>query len=316
MEDEYWGATYTDQGEQKPLEVILKDHGFNAIRIDTFVDPFAPGGYAEGQEQPFRGLEQTITLAQRVKAQDLFFLLDLHMSDTWTNPGAQGTPNAWSGLSFADLQTAVHDYVLQTIDALTQAGARPDMVQVGNEITNGMLWDSGSINQNDFSNFAALLVAGISAVREADETILVMLHIEKCNNLQTTRWWLDGILGEGVEFDVFAESCYGPTDHHEGYQGNPEEWAATFNALAADYPNLLFAIAEYSAKQREANDVIFNLPDRRGLGTFNWDPTRFYETHPNEPLFDTASAWSDFVANPERMAIYEQMASDYRAVGR
>ena len=103
MEDEYWGATYTDGGEQKALEVILKDHGFNAARIDVFVDPTAPGGFAETEPEPFRGLAQTITLAQRVKAQEMYFLLDLHMSDTWTNPSAQSTPNAWADLSLSQL---------------------------------------------------------------------------------------------------------------------------------------------------------------------------------------------------------------------
>ncbi len=316
MQDEYWGATYTDAGVEKPLEEILQDHGFNAVRIDTFVNPAAPGGYAEGEPVAFRSLSQTITLAQRAKALGMFFLLDLHLSDTWTNPGAQGKPNAWTGLSASALQDAVHDYVLDAVTQLDGAGARPDMVQIGNEITNGMLWDTGRIEENDFSGLAGLLEAGISAVKSFDPSILVMLHIEKCNNLQTTRWWLDGVLAQGVEFDVFGQSCYGATDHHDGYQGSPTEWQSVFNTLASEYPDLKFAIAEYSAHQRAANDVIFNLPDERGIGTFNWDPTRFYETHPNDPLFEPQSSWSDFHVVPELMGIYDQMAADYAAAGR
>jgi len=316
VQDEYWGATYTDDGVEKPLEVILKDHGFNAVRIDTFVDPSAPGGYAENEPEPFRNLAQTITLAQRVKAQGMYFLLDLHMSDTWTNPAAQATPSAWSNLSFTDLQEAVYDYVYDAVTQLEDANALPDMVQIGNEITNGTLWESGRILNDDFSGLAALLEAGISAVRAVDPNILVMLHIEKCNNLATTRWWLDGILDEGVEFDVLGQSCYGATSHHAGYQGTPAEWTTVFNTIAAEYPDLKFVIAEYSSQQRAANDAVFNLPDNRGLGTFNWDPTRFYETHPNLPLFEPDSAWNDFVVVEEQMAIYDQMAADYAAAGR
>src|SRR5690606_21299606 len=130
--------------------------------------------------------------------------------------------------------------------------------------------------------------------------------------LATTRWWLDGVLGQGVEFDVFGQSCYAPDgDRHPGYQGTPAEWATTFAALVDEYPDLDFVIAEYSAEQRAANDVMFQLPNGRGLGTFNWDPTRFYETHPNVPLFTTDGEWNDFVTIPERIGLYDQMAQDY-----
>jgi arabinogalactan endo-1,4-beta-galactosidase len=316
VEDEYWEANYTDAGQLKSVEQILKDHGFNFIRIDTFIDSGKSGGYAATMPEAFRDLAHTIKLAQRVKRIGMGFLLDLHYSQTWTNPGAQGTPSAWSGLALAALETAVYDYTKDAMTQLKAAGAMPDMVQIGNEITSGMLWDTGK-NTSSFVNFARLLKAGIRAVRETDPAISVMLHIDKCNNTETSRWWLDGVIAQGVAFDVLGQSCYGPTKNpdgsvkHAGYQGEPSAWAATFAALASAYPNLKFVIAEYSSEQRAANDVMFNLPNKRGLGSFNWDPTRSYETHPNVPLFSTNGAWNRYVAIPEQMAIYEKMAKDY-----
>lgn len=312
LEDEYWGATYRDGGVEKPLEEILQDHGFNYVRIDTFVDPSAPGGYAADKAAPFRNLAQTLVLAQRVKARGMGFLLDLHMSDTWTNPGSQTTPHAWQGLGLGELEDAVYDYVSGAVQTLADGGARPDMVQIGNEITNGFLWGSGSIVNDDFGNFARLLDAGIRAVRDVDDRILIMLHIERCHDLATSRWWLDGVLAEGVEFDVLGQSCYAADgDRHPGYQGTPSQWQQTFTALAEEYPALTFVVAEYSAEQRAVNDVLFELPDRRGLGSFNWDPTRFYDTHPNVPLFATDTAWNDYVTRPERIGLYDRMAVDY-----
>lgn len=314
LEDEHWGATYTDAGVRKSLEQILKDHGFNFIRINTFVDPGAPGGYATSPErmpEPFRDLAHTIELAQRVKRIGLGLLLDLHYGDTWTNPGSQPTPAAWAGLDIAALETRVHDYTRNAISQLKAANAMPDIVQLGNEIVNGLLWEVGRVTSNDFTSFARLLKAGISAVRGVDPAIQIMLHIEKCNQTQTSKWWLDGVLAQGVAFDILGQSCYAPTGSHAGYQGSPSTWASTFAALADDYPNLKFVIAEYSAEQRAANDVMFNLPDRRGLGTFNWDPTRAYQTHPNVPLFSTGSTWNDYLAIPAMMALYDQMARDY-----
>jgi arabinogalactan endo-1,4-beta-galactosidase len=140
----------------------------------------------------------------------------------------------------------------------------------------------------------------------------VVMHIEKCNNLSTTRWWLDGVIGQGVSFDVLGQSCYATAPNGvTGYQGTPADWKATFTQLASAYPKLKFLIAEYSAEQRAAGDVMFGLPDRRGLGTFNWDPTRAYETHPNDPLFSTNGAWNRYVTIPAKMALYEKMATDY-----
>jgi arabinogalactan endo-1,4-beta-galactosidase len=312
MEDEYWGANYTDAGQLKPLEQLLKDHGFNFIRIDTFVNPEAPGGFAADMEQPFRDLAHTITLAKRVKNIGMGFLLDLHYSDTWTNPGSQTLPSAWVGASLTELETKVYDYTKDAVTQLKAASAAPDIVQIGNEITSGMLWEAGRASGTSFAGFATLLKAGIRAVREVSPTTEVMLHIEKCNNLETSKWWLDGVLGAGVEFDILGQSCYATAPNGvAGYQGTPAEWQATFAALATAYPDLKFLIAEYSAEQRAANDTMFNLPNRRGLGTFNWDPTRSYETHPNHALFTTNGAWNRFVASPELMALYDQMASDY-----
>jgi len=312
LEDEHWGASYTDAGQQKSIERLLKDHGFNFIRIDTFVNPGAAGGYAANMPQTFRDLSHTITLAKRVKSIGLGFLLDLHYADTWTNPGAQTPPAAWANLSLPALETRVYEYTKDAVSQLKAASAMPDIVQIGNEITNGMLWEVGRASGSNFGNLATLLKAGIRAVREVDPAIQILLHIEKCNNDTTSQWWLDGVLGAGVEFDILGQSCYATAPNGvAGYQGTPAEWQATFAALAAKYPALKFMIAEYSAQQRAANDTMFNLPNQRGLGTFNWDPTRAYDTHPNHPLFTSNGAWNRFVAIPELMALYDKMATDY-----
>jgi arabinogalactan endo-1,4-beta-galactosidase len=312
LEDEYWGATYTDEGQQKSIEQILKDHGFNFVRLDTFVNPGAPGGYADGKPEAFRDLAHTITFGKRIKKLGMGLMVDFHYSDTWTNPSQHATPAAWAGLSLAALETKVYDYTKDALAQLTREGAQPDMVSVGNEITNGMLWETGRISGSAFANFATLLKAGVRAVREANPDIVIVMHLEKCNNLSTSKWWLDGVLGQGVSFDVLGQSCYATAPNGvTGYQGTPAEWKSTFTQLASAYPNLKFLIAEYSAEQRAAGDVMFGLPDQRGLGTFNWDPTRAYETHPNDPLFSTNGAWNRYVTIPAKMALYEKMATDY-----
>ena len=72
---------------------------------------------------------------------------------------------------------------------------------------------------------------------------------------------------QGVVFDVFGESCY------TAYQGMPSDWMSTFTQLQTAFPTLKFVIAEYGPEQRAANDIMFNLPNQAGLGTYNWEPT-------------------------------------------
>jgi arabinogalactan endo-1,4-beta-galactosidase len=262
--------------------------------------------------EAFRDLAHTVTLAKRIKKIGMGFMLDFHYSDTWTNAGAQVTPAAWAGQSLATLQTTVYDYTKDAITQLRSQSAMPDMVSVGNEIANGMLWDAGRITDSNFANFASLLKAGVRAVRDVDPDIVVVMHLDKCNNLSTTKWWLDGMLGQGVSFDVLGQSCYATAPNGvAGYQGTPADWKSTFTQLASAYPNLKFLIAEYSAEQRAAGDVMVGLPNQRGLGTFNWDPTRSYTTHPNDPLFSTDGAWNRYVTIPAKIGLYDQMARDY-----
>ena len=275
--DESRGATYSD-GTQREILQLLKDHGFNCVRMRVFVDPRAADGY--DKNGGFGDLAHTITFGKRVKAAGMHFLVDFHYSDNWADPGKQCVPVAWQSLTtIAALATQVHDYTKDAITQLVAQGARPDMVQVGNEITPGMLihrCDSGGqpMGNNpvtgaisNWTNLGMLLKAGSSGVKEVDPSIQVMLHIDRGNNLNTSRSFIQNAMTQGVVFDVFGESCY------TAYQGMPSDWMSTFTQLQTAFPTLKFVIAEYGPEQRAANDIMFNLPNQAGLGTYNWEPT-------------------------------------------
>ena len=141
----------------------------------------------------------------------------------------------------------VHDYTKDVITQLKTAGGEPDMVQIGNEITPGMLLNAmpggrggggartvstqleGSTGNWDL--LASLLKAGIAGTKEADPRILIVLHIDKGGDNAASRSWVDAALAHGVSFDILGESCY------TRYQGPPAGWKANFDDLAASYPN-------------------------------------------------------------------------------
>lgn len=288
-QEEAKGVKYSDHGVPKDVLAILKEHGFNTVRLRIFNDPKAPGGYSP---QGFCGLDSTLAMARRVKAAGMGLLLDFHYSDNWADPAKQRKPAAWKDLDFAHLTQAVHDYTKDVMARLKAQGTAPDMVQIGNEITPGMLFPDGK--SSDWDKLAALLKAGIAGAKEAAPDCRIVLHIDKGGDNEKTRWWVDNALRRGVQFDVLGESCY------TRWHGQPEGWKKNFEDLVVRYPRLKFIIAEYSTKKREANDIIFHLPAGRGLGTFIWEPTRW-----DEAVFTRAGATNDLID------LYPQLAKDY-----
>jgi arabinogalactan endo-1,4-beta-galactosidase len=320
QQDEANGATFSDNGTPKPILQLLKDHGFNYIRLRTFVDPTqrAPnpqgGTFPPYSPQGFGDLAHTVAFGRQIKAAGMGFLLDFHYSDYWADPGKQIKPATWANDSLAAAVTDLHDYTLADLQTLIGAGARPDMVQIGNEITPGILLSPGTglgpRSPRGWPALAQLLVAGVKAVHEADAAIKIMLHLDRGGDLASSIDFIDNAVANGVEFDVFGESCY------VSYQGPPSSWQNTFNGLVSRYPNLKFVMAEYNAdpadptgpELRQANDIVFKLPNHQGLGTFFWEPTRYINPANPGMFMVNGSVYSPV---PASIARYDQMAVDY-----
>jgi arabinogalactan endo-1,4-beta-galactosidase len=287
------GTGWTDGGGEIDMFALLKARGFNWIRLRAFVDPRAQGGYSS---QGYCDTANTAIMGARVKQAGLGFLLNLHYSDYWADPGKQIKPLAWRNISTIEaLATQVHDYTKSMVETMIAEGARPDMVQIGNEITPGMLLHvpnnpsdpdgaltvttpNGSID--NWPNLGMLLKAGVAAVHEVDPTIKIMLHTDRGGSAPASVSFVENATQQGVPFDVYGISCY------VEYQGGPSTCENTMNAVLDAVPdaNFQLVIAEYAVDTtnqqsitttiRGTNDAVFNLRDNRGAGTFFWEPTR------------------------------------------
>jgi arabinogalactan endo-1,4-beta-galactosidase len=200
------GARWRDRGVEKDLLEILAGYGMNAIRLRLWNDPRSESGESYGGGG--NDLATTVALARRVRAQGMALLLDLHYSDFWADPAKQHLPKAWRRLSGAGLERAVHDFTVEALVALREAGGLPSIVQVGNEITNGLLWPAGRAPEA-FPAMARLVNAGIRAVRSVSPAVQVMLHLDQGGNNALYREWFDRWFREGGEdFDVMGLSYY------------------------------------------------------------------------------------------------------------
>ena len=260
------GIHFSDKGIQKDAIQILKDHGFNYIRLRIFNDPARDSGYSPGRG--FCDLEHTKQMARRIKAAGMKFLLDFHYSDYWADPGKQYKPAAWVGEDFAALKQSVYTYSKEVMQALQAQGTPPDMVQVGNEINHGMIWPEGSIRSPD--SLAALIDAGIRGVRSVDSKATIMLHIALGGQNAESHFFLDNMLERGLNFDVIGLSYY-PKWH-----GTLAELSFNLNDLAAHY-NKDVIVVEYTQRKREVNEIAFTVAGGRGKGTCIWEPLSTWE---------------------------------------
>lgn len=201
------GGRFYSDGIEKDCLSILHDHGVNMVRLRIWNAPL--GGYCN--------LERTLAMAKRVVAQGMALMLDFHYSDSWADPGSQTKPRAWVDLDQAELEKAVYAYTKHVMQTLGACGIQTAIVQIGNEITNGMLWDAGRIHHaradedQNWDDFSGLLRSGIQAVHDGTEPgcdPLIMIHIDRGADNSGSRHFFDHMMSYGVPFDLIGLSYY------------------------------------------------------------------------------------------------------------
>jgi arabinogalactan endo-1,4-beta-galactosidase len=260
------GIQFSDKGKTKDAILLLKEKGFNYIRLRIFVNPAADSGYSPGKG--FCDLAHTLVMAKRVKSAGLKFLLDFHYSDTWADPGKQIKPAAWVGLGIEDLKKAIYQHTTTVLSALKAQGTYPDMVQVGNEIDHGMVWPEGNTREMDV--LASLIQSGIDGVRDVNMQTPVMIHIACGGQNKESRWFLDQLITRGLKFDVIGQSYY-PQWH-----GTLEDLEKNLQDLSLRYSQDL-VVVEYTAKKKEVNQIAFSINNKKMRGTFIWEPLNTWE---------------------------------------
>ncbi len=274
------GAAFKDAGQVKSGLQIFKDHGYNWVRLRLFNSP----------DRLPNNLEYTIDLAKQAKKHGFKILLNYHYSDTWADPAKQFPPRAWEKMSHEELEKAVFEYTRDTVTAFRDAGAMPEMVQIGNEVIHGMIWPDGRLPHN-WDNFADLLKAGIRGVEAGTGNAprpLIMIHIDRGGDLEGTRYFFDNCQQRDVEFDVIGQSYY-PWWHGslldlrdnlnfmaETYKKDIILVEVAYNWRPAEYRNNPAPFPETPQGQRQflddVNQLVLETPYHRGKGVFWWEP--------------------------------------------
>ncbi|MCA9918054.1 MAG: glycosyl hydrolase 53 family protein [Anaerolineales bacterium] len=270
---EQCNGRFTQNHEAVDALAFMAAQGVNFVRLRLWVNP------ADGAN----GLEDVLALAQRAHDLDLGLLLDFHFSDTWADPEHQTKPTAWADLPFADLQTAVTNHTRTTLVALHDQGTAPDVIQLGNEITNGFLWPDGRIGpgyEDNWQQFADLLKAahvGVAQSFPGADRIPIMIHSHTGGDWETSSWFFDNLLAQNVPFDQIGLSFY-PWWHGSllDLQTNLDGLAARFGkpivVVETAYPWTLDWADDVHNPVGEAGQLLPGYPaSEQGQLTFLWD---------------------------------------------
>ncbi len=284
------GAVFRDDNEPRPGLRIFRDHGYNWIRLRLFHTP------ASHRDAMPNDLAYTARLARRAKEMGYRFLLCYHYSDSWADPGKQWAPKAWEGKSHEETVRLLREYTRETMARLRDAGAMPDMVQIGNEITPGMVWPDGRLGgsapDGNWPHFTDLIKAGIRGVEDSLEGAArprIMIHIDRGGDREATRRFFDKIREYGVEYDAIGQSYY------PWWHGSLLDLKENLDFMAIEYGKdiILVEVAyhwrengEYGSSpapfpqtpegQRdfleEVNRIVLGTPNGLGRGLFWWEP--------------------------------------------
>lgn len=237
------GAIYYNENGSRITNMLgyLKETGLNAMRVRLFVDPSLAGAEDQG-EGVCQDLPYVVSLSQRIKAAGFNLLLDIHYSDTWTDPGQHSTPASWTVTSA--LADSVYSYTRRVLNALIAADATPDFIQVGNEVTYGMMWPTGhcypsgaNYGSGTFATFANYLKQGIRACREVCPAAKVVVHTEMSRTSNVTSFY-QTLKNYTTDFDIIGLSYY-PYWH-----GDLNVLNSLLTTLETTYPDKKIQIVE------------------------------------------------------------------------
>lgn len=211
------GAQYADHDGNtiaSPLD-FFRNEGWNVMRVRLFVDP-ANASTTEKGEGVCQDLDYVKTLGKRIKDAGFSFMLDLHYSDIWADPAKQWTPKAWLDMDDDELYAEIYSYTKDVLQQLAAAGATPDFIQTGNEISYGMLWGAEGSTANrcysgseaNWTRFATLLKRAGEACREVCPAAKIIIHTERAANTGVLKNFYTQMAAKGVDYDIIGLSYY------------------------------------------------------------------------------------------------------------
>ena len=273
---------YNANGDERECTALMKEYGMNAIRLRVWVDPKEHGNWCNK--------EDVLVKAKRAKALGMEVMVDFHYSDWWADPAKQNIPASWKGHSYEEMKKDLANHTKEVLQLLKDNGITPKWVQVGNESSNGFLWDMGHAMNNP-KQYAGLFASGYEAVKEVFSDAIVIVHLDNGWDENLYNWNLDILKNNGAKFDMigmslypyWAESFHNKTAEEtiSGYMANIQKVKAKYGCdvmivetgmLCADEQGKLASASVLEEGYKQLARIIKESKEVGCKGVFYWEP--------------------------------------------
>ncbi len=278
-QEEQQGFVFHDaSGAKADPFALLKAQGINAIRLRIWVDP----------KDGWNGKADTLAKAKRAQALGQRIMIDFHYSDSWADPHQQTKPEAWLGDNEAQLEQHVRDHTVDVLSYLKANGITVSWVQVGNEITNGLLWPDAKVQEGDtkqWANLVALTNHGYDAVKSVYPDAQVVIHIDNGWDTAKARWWFDNFFANAGKVDIIGFSFYPFYSPTKDWKQESPHLGQTMSDMVSLYhkPVMVVETGFRADQPDEAKAMVSDVIARNkalnalgmgdmGLGVFYWEP--------------------------------------------
>lgn len=263
---------YNADGQETECTALLKEVGFNAIRLRVWVDP--EGGWC--------GKEDVLVKARRAHALGMRIMIDFHYSDSWADPGKQTVPAGWQNLHSAEMSQAVYDHTYEVLKTMKDKGIEVEWVQVGNEVNQGMLWPLGKVSGESMGRFPDFFDAGYAAVKKVYPKAMVILHVSNGHDAELFDWFFSLMHDSNRKFDLIGMSLY-PSWWENGrwsdWKTNTDKCLANIRTLTKKFRKRVMICetgmpVSEPQMAKDAMEYILNQTAaiKECLGVFYWEP--------------------------------------------
>lgn len=197
MMEAHGSKFYNANGEERENTALMDELGMNAVRLRVWVNP--KGGFCSK--------EDVLKMAERAKSLGKEIMLCFHYSDSWADPGKQPIPEKWKNYDYKKMKKAVYDHTRETLQLLKKNGINVKWMQLGNETTDGMLWEAGRASTN-MKQYAGFTDAAYSAAKKVFPDITCIVHLDCGMDIERYHHILNGLNSYNARFDMIGMSVY------------------------------------------------------------------------------------------------------------
>jgi arabinogalactan endo-1,4-beta-galactosidase len=290
------GYTFNNSsGTRQDLLTILKGYGINAARMRTFVNP------SSDRTNGHCSIDETAALALRCKNAGLQVMIDFMFGDTWNSVGHQTPPAAWASMTYAQMLSAIQNYVFHCMNVLKYNGVTPTWVQIGNEINAGICLPVGSLAHQP-AQLTGLLNGAYNQVKAVFPSTSVLIHLAQPQNYSVITNFLDSHRSRGGKWDITAFSSYGAASAAPGICGNMKAARDRYGkpVIQTEFGGRV----DRATQTRDAMAAyISGLKSFGGLGLFYWEPEGYSPfTSYNMGAWDSATRRPTVALDPFKTA--------------